>query len=201
MGETKEVQTRYATPTRTPPPQGEWTYEDYKRLPDDGWRYEIIEGELQMVPAPNTVHQQSSFELATAMKIFVQSRGLGKVFIAPIDVMLGERGTPVQPDILFISSDRLSIVSFERIEGAPDLIVEVLSPSNWLADRRDKYELYAKSGVREYWVVDPQVQTVEVFNLQDSRYEQVGRWKLGERASSRVLKGFEIDVANIFAVI
>ena len=180
-----------------PPPQGQWTYEDYRRLPDDGWRYEVIERELRMNPAPLPKHQQVSLKLTVAMANFIEGRGLGEVLNAPIDVRLGEMADPVQPDILFIQKDRLSIVKEKWIEGSPDLIVEILSPGNWLDDRRTKYRVYALAGVREYWIVDPDRCQIEVFVLRKGDYELIGRFGPGEHAPSEVLPGFDIGVDEV----
>lgn len=184
-------------PTWAPPAQGQWAYADYKRLPDDGWRYEVIEGELRMSPAPSTKHQMISLNLAVAMTNFVKAKRLGRVMTAPLDVRLGALADPVQPDILFIRQDRLGMIKEGWIEGAPDLIVEILSPSNWLDDRRTKYRVYAQTGVGEYWIVDPAQRQIEVFILRQGDYALVGRFGVGERASSQVLDGFQVDVDEI----
>ncbi len=180
-----------------PPPQGRWTYEDYKRLPDDGWRYEVIEGELLMSPAPSTNHQDISANLEFAMMNFVREKKLGKILHAPTDVRLGELASPVQPDILFIRQERLNIIKKDWVEGAPDLIVEILSPSNWIDDRRTKYRVYAQAGVREYWIVDPDKRQIELFALRGSDYEILGRFGPGEQAASEILPGFEIGVDEV----
>ncbi len=181
------------------PPQGQWTYEDYRRLPDDGWRYEVIEGELRMNPAPSFWHQEASFNLSLELGNFVKRQRLGKVVTAPIDVKLGELANPVQPDILFIHKDRLDIIQERWIDGPPDLIVEILSPSNWIDDRRTKYRLYALSGVREYWIVDPDKRQIEVFVLRRGDYELIGRFGPDESARSEVLDGFEVAVSTVLA--
>jgi Uma2 family endonuclease len=180
-----------------PPPEGHWTYEDYKRLPNDNWRYEVIEGELCMSPAPRTKHQLASIRLAAALLNFAQ--GVGQVLTAPIDVRPDELASPVQPDILFIRRERLDIIKEEWIEGAPDLIVEILLPSNWLDDRRAKYQVYEKSGVREYWIVEPDRRQIEVFTLRmpGGDYELIGRFGPGEQVQSRVIAGFEIGVDEV----
>lgn len=183
-----------------PPHQGQWTYEDYKRLPDDAWRYEVIEGALFMSPAPRPKHQEVGFNLKLALGGFVKAKGLGKVLDAPIDVRLGELADPVQPDILFIRHDRLDIIKDGWIEGAPDLIVEILSPGNWLDDRRTKYRVYATAGVSEYWIVDPDRRQIEVFVLRREVYELIGRFGPGEQARSEVLSGFQIGVDAVCPV-
>lgn len=180
------------------PPQGAWTYADYTRLPNDGWKYEVIRGELYMAPAPRPIHQLIVVRISAALENFVQQSDLGAVYVAPIDVTLpGTLGDPVQPDVLFIRADRLEIVGETRIEGAPDLVVEVLSPSNWADDRRIKYEIYAEAGIPEYWIVDPRQRTVEVFVLSSGVYDLLGRFEAGETVSSQILDGFNAPVAAI----
>lgn len=180
-----------------PPPQGEWTYEDYLRLPDDGWRYEVIKGVLHMAPPLGEPHQRASSELHFAMTGFVKPRGLGRVYAAPFEVLLPDT-SPVQPDLVFVAAERIDeIITSKRVEGAPDLIVEILSPSNWLFDRRDKYEYYEAAGVREYWIVDPRACTVEVFVLREGQYALLGKWSAGEEAQSEVLAGFTVAVEQV----
>jgi Uma2 family endonuclease len=104
----------------------------------------------------------------------------------------------VQPDLVFVAAERMDIVTQRAIEGVPDMTVEVLSPSNWLDDRRTKFALYAEIGVREYWIVDPDERTVEVFALQAGRYGLVDRFGVGDTLHSDLLAGFEMDVEDIF---
>ncbi|HIC88572.1 MAG TPA: Uma2 family endonuclease [Anaerolineae bacterium] len=183
-----------------PPAQGEWTYEDYLRLPDDGWRYEVIRGVLRVVPAPREIHQRVSGGLFVALWSFVRDHQLGRVYEAPFEVILSDIATPVQPDILFISAERIEeTITPQRVEGAPDLIVEILSPGNWLDDRREKFRVYEESGVREYWIVDPDGRVIEVFVLREGGYTLLGKWGSGEVARSEVLVGFEVAVDELFA--
>ena len=153
-----------------------------------------------MSPAPSTNQQDVSANLEFAMMNFVRAKKLGKVLHAPTDVRLGEIASPVQPDILFIRQERLDIIKKDWVEGAPDLIVEILSPSNWLDDRRTKYSVYAQAGVREYWIVDPDKRQIEVFALRGSDYEILGRFGPGEQAASEVLSGFQISVGEVCPV-
>lgn len=181
-----------------PPPQGEWTYEDYRRLPSNGLQYEVIHGKLIMIPAPTTTHQSIVMRLGAAFFNFLHLHPLGEVFPAPIDVVAPGMADPVQPDLVFVASERMDIVTERAIEGVPDLVVEVLSPSNWLYDRRLKFALYAEIGVREYWIVDPDGRTVEVFSLQDGDYELQDRVTSGATLRSELLSGFEMAVDDIF---
>lgn len=190
-----EVQTQ--AEERQWPPQGQWTYDDYRRLSDDGWRYEVIEGELYVNPAPRPKHQEATLNLATALSQFVRDHQLGKVYVSPIDVTLPDLASPVQPDLLFIAAECLEIVKETFIEGAPDLIVEVLSPGNWLDDRRIKFRVYALAGVREYWIVDVDRRQIEMFHLEGQSYAQVGRYEAGEQVNSIVVDGFGIAVDEV----
>lgn len=184
-----------------PPPQGEWTYEDWAKLPDDGWRYEVIKGELHMTPAPTPQHQRVSRRLQRALEDFIFERELGEIFDAPIDVMLPGQETPVQPDLVFIPIERADMIGDVEIEGTPPLLVEVLSGGNWVVDRRTKFKLYADCGVQEYWIVDPnpKKRTIEVYTLVGEQYELVNQWEAGEVAHSVLLDGFEVAVDDVFA--
>ncbi len=179
------------------PAQGEWTYQDYRRLPDDGWRYEVIRGRLHMTPAPRPKHQKAVGRLHLTISRFVEERGLGDVYLSPIDVLLPGLASPVQPDLLFLREDRLSIVTDEAIEGAPDLVIEVLSPSNWFTDRRDKFEVYAQAGVTEYWIVDTDQRSIEIFALRGRTYDLVDQRGAGETVRSRVLNGLEVSIDQV----
>ena len=205
MSSMREVATLpYVAVTQTPPdewpPQGQWTYDDYARLPNDGWKYEVIRGELYMSPAPRPRHQRSLLRLSAEMERFASQRQLGEVYISPIDVILPRNlGTPVQPDILFIRADNLGIVGETTIDGVPDLVIEILSPSNWVDDRRVKFAVYAEAGVEEYWIVDPKAVTLEVYQLQGDRYDLVESYGPGDVVSSLTLDGFSIAVNEIIS--
>ncbi len=176
------------------PEQGNWTYEDYRRLPDDGWQYEVIEGRLFMAPAPRPKHQRSLRQLFRTMDDFVGERDLGELFFAPIDVRLPGLANPVQPDLVFIGKEGLDIVAEDCIDGVPELIVEVLSPFNWMVDRRDKYQVYARAGVAEYWIVDPDRRTIEVFGLKGGSYTLFDSRGPGETIRSQLLAGLEVEI-------
>jgi Uma2 family endonuclease len=182
-----------------PPKQGQWTYEDWLRLPDDGFRYEVLDGVLHMTLPPTIAHQRSLFRLALAIGNFVAQHQRGEVFIAPCGVQLPGQPVPVQPDILFVSTARHDIVGQEYIEGAPDLVVEVLSPSNWLYDRSEKFRAYRDAGVGEYWIVDPRADTLEVFvhEAEASDYVLLNKFKMGDVVTLHVLSGFEVAVDEV----
>jgi Uma2 family endonuclease len=180
------------------PHQGEWIYKDWLRFPDDGWTYEIINGVLHMAPPPTINHQRASTELVTAMRIHAKSNALGEVLPAPAGVRLPNQPVPVQPDILFVSQDRLNIIGTNYVEGAPDLIVEVLSPSNRTHDRETKFNLYQEAGVSEYWLVDYEAKTVEVFTLRQGQYTLVGLYSGGDEVISEALAGFSITPNILF---
>ena len=139
------------------------TYQDYVLLPDDGKRYEILDGDLYVTPSPTARHQKISMNLSLALVQHVKANGLGEVFYAPLDVILADDSI-AQPDILFVSNERLPIVR-DWVHGAPDLVIEILSPSTRQRDRTLKRHLYARYGVRELWLVDPEIKTVEVHSL------------------------------------
>ncbi|HOV79020.1 MAG TPA: Uma2 family endonuclease [Bacillota bacterium] len=173
-----------------------YTYEDYRKLPE-GAPYQLIGGMLIMTPAPSTYHQIISMKLEVKLASFVMERDLGLVLYAPLDVYFEESET-YQPDLIFIAGERLSIIEPDKINGAPDLVVEILSPGTAYYDLRKKYKIYEKHMVREYWVIDPEEQSVEIYALQD------GKFTLGQRAekqgtvSSTVIEGFTLSVESIF---
>jgi len=182
------------------PIQGQWTWEDYLRLPDDGQRYEIVEGVLYVTAAPTFDHQFSAFELAAELRGFVKARRLGLVLVAPFDVRLPGVADPVQPDVLFFRSGNEPRKGDKHFQGVPDLVVEVLSPGTGRLDRRVKFEAYEKAGVAEYWLVDPGPRTIVVFELGAERrkYGEVGRFGPDESVRSVLLEGFETDVEALF---
>jgi Uma2 family endonuclease len=181
-----------------PPEQGKWTYADWSRLPDDGTRYEVIDGELYMTPPPAISHQMSLTNLLDALRAFVRERNLGIVLPSPIGVHLPTQPVPVEPDIVYVSAAHKSIMGKEYIEGVPDLVIEVLSPSNWIYDRKEKYQVYQTARVPEYWIVDYRAKTIEVFVLEQGAYALLDKWGVGDDAASRVLDGFQVSVADIF---
>jgi Uma2 family endonuclease len=174
-----------------------WTFDELvAELPESNLPTELWDGELIRSPAPPFLHQQIVAGFLESLDNWVTQHRLGKTGHAPLDMVLApHRAT--QPDVVFISNERLGIIK-ERIMGAADLVAEVLSPGSRRRDRIDKRDLYEQHGVREYWLIDPEAKTVEVLHLESGTYQLVGRWHPGERARSRLLKGFEVPVSPLF---
>lgn len=157
---------------------------------------ELWDGELIMSPAPSFFHQEIVARFYEQLNAWVRRRKLGKTGIAPLDMVLtNTRAT--QPDVVFISNERLDIIK-ERLVGAADLVAEVISPTSRRRDRIDKRDLYEQHGVKEYWLIDPEAATVEVLHLTRGEFQLVGRWHAGETAESRLLKGFRAKVSDLF---
>src|SRR5262249_27114250 len=146
-----------------------WTYEEYCQL-DDERRYEIIDGGLRDAPASDTWHQDASRKLFRLIDRFVTTNNLGDVFYAPVDVVLNEENT-VQPDLVFIARAHASMIQRRAIFGVPDLLIELVSRSSLRRDRYDKKALYARFGVKEYWIGDPANKSLEILTLRNDRYE------------------------------
>jgi Uma2 family endonuclease len=176
-------------------PGRRWTYEEYYKL-DDDQRYEIIDGNLIMAPAPDTWHQDWARNLFRVLDAHVRKHKLGKVFFAPLDVVLDEENT-VQPDLLFVAAANLGIIQQRAIFGTPDLLVELVSPASVRRDRYDKKELYARFGVKEYWIGDPANKTLEVLTLKEGRYELHCCIEEKRKLTSPVLAGLEFDLSEI----
>ncbi len=172
------------------------TYEDYLKTPDDE-RWELLNGELTMAPPPTTTHQRVAKRLLVRLDAFVEERGLGEVFVAPTDVVLSDT-TVVQPDVLFISTEQAHAITRENVRGAPTLAVEVLSPSTASRDWRDKLDLYAEHGVKEYWVVDPDAHRIWIMTLEGDRFQEVGTYGADDTLTSPTLKDFTLNLAHIF---
>ena len=177
-------------------PATDYTYEDYLKTSDDE-RWELLDGELVMAPSPNMSHQRVATDLVTLLNAFVQESGLGSVYAAPADVVLSDTSV-VQPDLLFVSREREQIITRANIQGAPDLAVEIRSPSTDERDRTVKRKLYAEHGVKEYWLVDPDAMTVTVLLLGESAFEEAGVYHKGQTLTSPTLKGFGVNLDDIF---
>ncbi len=172
-----------------------WTVDDYMLL-DEDLRCEIIDAELIMTPAPTTKHQRISKALFLKMSHFI--KGNGELFYAPIDIYFNEENV-LQPDLVFIKRERLGIVQEKGIIGTPDLIVEIISPSNSYIDRYLKKRKYAQFGVQEYWIVDPGNKTIEVYNLGEGHEYGLTLFVSEEGdVKSSVLEGLTFELSEIF---
>lgn len=179
------------------PRQGHWTYEAYAALPEDGLRYEIMEGVLSMTPAPEPEHQRINKKIAFCLYGQIDAKGLGEIFYAPIDVTLSDNNV-FQPDVLVILREHLDRVQEKRIVGAPDLVVEILSPSSLVTDRVIKRRAYEAAGVTEYWLVDPKQQAIEVFVLEQGVYTSLGLFAGKQHLVSRLVPDLAVAVAQFF---
>ena len=182
------------------PPQGCWTYDDYAALPDDGHRYEIINGVLYMSPAPSTEHQNAVSWFTAILKIHIQGGGFGFVFSSPIDVQLQPQLDPVQPDVVVILRANRAIITSRLIAGAPDLVIEVASPSTANHDRREKLDAYAAAGVREYWIAEPYAHTIELLVVEQGRYRSLGLFAGQDKLPSWVVPNLAVSVEDFFAM-
>ncbi len=182
----------------TPVSKVKITYQDYLLLPEcDVHQYELIDGRLHMVPAPIPYHQRVLVKLIYFLEAFVTERGLGEILVAPCDVVLSETDV-VQPDLFFISEERSHIMGEKAIQGAPDLIVEIFSPSTRQRDQGIKRKLYAQHGVKEYWLVDPDAKSVEVLRWSVSGYETVEIYSHSDTLRSPLWTALELNLADIF---
>ena len=177
-------------------PQIKFSYSDYLLLPEQD-RRELIDGDFYVVPSPSVRHQNITRNLSHILWDFVRTNNLGVVLSAPMDVVLSEENV-VQPDILFISNQRRHIIAENNISGAPDLVIEILSPGTADRDRGLKQGIYARYGVQEYWIVDPIENSVEVMELGDRGYITAGRYLSGDLTSS-LLPGLQLGLDEIFA--
>jgi Uma2 family endonuclease len=174
------------------------TYDDYLTFPDnDGIRKEIIEGELFMSPAPSIKHQSILRNLFRILDKFIVEKNLGEAFFAPCDVILSDINV-IQPDILFISRQNYEIITALNIQGTPDLLIEIISPSTIENDRIFKKLVYEKFGVKEYWLVDPEQETIEGWTLKQGRFQLFQKAHKNEVFASKLIQGLELDLAPIF---
>lgn len=173
-----------------------YNYEDYLKLGDDK-RYEIIEGELfMMTPAPSIIHQRILRNLGYFLYKSISENNLGEIFYAPCDVVLDKENI-VQPDILFISRERMNIITEKNIQGSPDLIIEIISESTAYNDLIKKKMLYSKFKIKEYWIVIPEEKTIEINILKGEDFEFYKKFK-AEVLTSLILKGFTLDLNKVF---
>ncbi len=174
------------------------TYDDYAAIPNDGKRYEIIEGDIFISPAPRTKHQKVIGNLFGMLYVYLQNHPIGEFYLSPIDVILSYTNV-VQPDLLFLSAKKRHLVSERGIEGPPDLVMEVLSPTTEKIDRINKPRLYAKFGVLHYWLIDPEIKQIEMFRLSGKQYRKLPPFKDASHISLEALfPQFVFDLADLW---
>lgn len=164
---------------------------------EEGYFYELINGIIVKKQTPAPAHQRASMRISRIMGNFIFDNKLGELFAAPTDVFFDPNNN-TQPDVLFVKKERDFIITRNGIEGAPDLIVEILSPSTFKIDRTDKFELYLFFGVPEYWIVDPKNQSIEVYVLEDNRYKMAFFAIENGLIQSKVLEGLSFEVSDVF---
>ena len=181
-------------------PQGKivLTYDDYSLLPDDRNRYEILDGELSVTPAPRIKHQSISSHLHRILANHIVANQLGDIYAAPTDLILAPT-TVVQPDLIFIGNDRRRIVTERNIEGSPTLLIEILSPTTHRTDRQTKAQLYARYRVAHYWLVDPDQRTLEAYELVIDHYDLVASARDAEVFTPSLFPGLSIRLAELWA--
>ncbi len=172
------------------------TYDDFCQLPDDGKRYEIIDGELFVTPAPLSLHQRVVTRLTYHLYGFVENHKLGEVFVSPFDVVFSEFDV-VEPDLLYISKARASVLTAKNAQGAPDLVVEVLSETTARRDRSIKLKLYGRFGVQEYWIIDPEVPAAEIYRRGVGGLELAAKLAAADALTSPLFPGFKLPLKKL----
>jgi len=176
-------------------PERVWTYEDYLGL-DDDVHFEIIGGRAFMSPSPELFHQEWVGDLFFIVRQYVKSNQLGKVFVAPVDVVLDQENV-VQPDLVFVSKANSGLLDRRGILGSPDLVIEVISPSSLRRDRYEKRELYTRFGIKEYWLADVANRSIEVLTLEKNEYQLSSCATGTGKIRSTILAGLELDLAQL----
>jgi len=175
------------------------SYRDYALFPDNGKRHEIIDGEHFMTPSPSTKHQRISRNLEWIIESFLKKEKRGELFDAPCDVVLSDHDIVV-PDLVYISRENKDIITQDNIQGSPDLIIEILSPSNRNYDQVLKKDLYEAHGVREYWIIDPDQETVEVYKLSGNRFSDPVIYQNDDLLLTEIIPGLEICLPEVFSL-
>jgi len=172
------------------------TYADYLKTPEGG-KFQLIAGEIIEMTSPSLYHQEVLLNLVSEFRNFLLKNRIGKVFVAPLDVYFSDTEV-YQPDILILLNENFSKMKESKIEGAPDLVVEVLSPSTAYYDLKHKKSIYEKQGVREYWVVDPIDKTLDIFENKNTKFQLIAELTKTDTAKSQLLAGMEIELEGIF---
>lgn len=176
------------------------TYEDYCAMPDDGVRYELVEGVLRVSPSPNELHQRVLTNLAFLLRGHVGPTGAGRIYVAPFDVVLAPN-IVLQPDVLFVAAERLAIITEKNIQGSPDLAVEILSESNRDYDLKEKRRIYASHGIPHYWIIDPEERRVtEWTEPKEEIYLATRTFRAQETFAPTLFPDINIEVAELFSM-
>lgn len=189
--------TQRPVPPTIPPGRIRLSYEEYAELPADGKRYQILDGDLDVTPAPTLFHQVVSQRLEDLLLDYIHQRDLGFLLDAPVDVLL-DHHTIVQPDLVFVSTSRRHILTEKNIQGAPDLLVEILSPASLRTDRVVKASLYARFAVPSYWIVDPEARSVEAYALSDAGYTLTHQPTAPEAFRPAIFPDLVIPLEDVF---
>ncbi len=172
------------------------TYDDYCLLPNNGRRYEIIDGELFVTPSPRRAHQRVVTQLSRVLGNFMETMGCGEVYVAPFNVVFSLFNV-VEPDILYVSKERAAVITEKNVQGAPDLVVEVLSETTAEIDRTTKLKLYARYGVQEYWLIDPEQCTAEIYRREARGFERVASLQPSDSLTTPLLPGFSVPLRKL----
>ena len=181
-------------------PSVKFTYEDFVNFPNDGKRHEIIDGEHRVTPSPTVQHQRVATNLTGRLWAYLDHRPIGEVFAAPCDVVFSDLDI-VEPDLLYISRERAGILTEQHVRGAPDLVVEILSPGTRKTDEVTKRKLYDRFGVQEYWVVDPELDAIKVYRRVDRSFARVAELtaEASDAITTPLLPDFAVPLTDLFA--
>ena len=177
--------------------ENKYTYSDYLKTPDDK-RFELIEGDLIMTPSPTVKHQAVSENISFLLSSHIRACKLGRLFYAPMDVVLDQFNV-LQPDIMLVLNENKKVITEANIKGAPDLVVEIISPTSGYRDKATKKRIYERFGVKEYWVVEPQEETVEIYSLKDKKFALHQSLRKKDTLSSLLLPEFKVPLTDIFS--
>jgi Uma2 family endonuclease len=182
------------------PASVKFTYEDFLNFPNDGKRHEIIDGAHYVTPSPNTRHQRTCTALAAMLWAYLKHHPIAEVFVAPFDVVFSDLDV-VEPDLLVISRDRAGVLTDQHVRGAPDLVVEILSPGTRKTDEMTKRKLYERFGVREYWIVDAELEVIKIYRQTDQGFVRAAELSVehADALTTPLLPGFTAALAEIFA--
>lgn len=173
------------------------TVDDYRALPQGGPRYQLVDGEMHMAPAPNSYHQEIVWNLSRILGRYIDVRPVGRIYLAPYDVYLSEHDV-VQPDLLFLASERQHLRQDDGLHGAPDLVIEVLSISTSQLDKKNKRALYARSGVKEMWLVDPILQQIHLYDFARDPAKAIRLVEDDETFETPLLPGLKVSATDVF---